>query len=344
MVIKEDVPLSLHCTMRLGGNARYFCEVESEADIDEAAAFAKKNKLKIHVLGGGSNTIFTDDGFKGLIVANRIKKFVHETEKGMMTAVVGAGEEWDDVVKKVIKEGFGDISALSLIPGTVGGAPVQNIGAYGQQISDSIVSVRAYNIKKQKWENILRHSCNFSYRTSRFNQQDKGKFIIATIGMRFIRKKVSGPFYKDVQHYFDTHGISARQVSPADLRKAVISIRRLKLPDPAKVANTGSFFKNPKVSSETYHNLLKHYPDLKSHKTDDGNLKLYAGQLIELAGMKNYHDKKTGISTWKNQALVLVNEEAKTTADLLEFKNKVIMSVHAAFGITLQQEPELIGK
>lgn len=343
MKFEEDVSLAKYSTMRLGGNAKYLCHAKSEDDIEEAVKFAQTHKLKIHVVGGGSNSIFSDQGFDGLIIVNQIPELEFTEDADSTVATVGAGENWDEVVEKTVELGYSDIAALSLIPGSSGAAPVQNIGAYGQQVSDSIISVRAYDLKNKEWSDILQQDCSFSYRTSRFNSEDKDRFIISSIKLRLSRKGVEQPFYADVEKYFNSHGISLNTVTPAQLRKAVIAVRQAKLPDPSTVANTGSFFKNPVVSPETLKNLHKHYPALKAHKTDDGNLKLYAGQLIELAGMKNVHDKETGMATWKNQALVLVNEHAKTTADLLTFKKKVITSVYAAFGITLKQEPEFIG-
>lgn len=342
MVIRENVALAEYVTMQLGGNARYLCIVTSEADIKEALAFSKKHQLKLHVLGGGSNTIFTDNGFDGLVVVNRIPGIIVDKENDGVMLAVGAGEEWDGIVQKSVDLGYVDIAALSLIPGTCGGAPVQNIGAYGQQISDSLISVRAFDIEENEWKTILRKDCNFSYRTSRFNGTDKGRFIITSIKLQLSRKIYEGELYADVECYLLKHGIRASTISPLQLRKAVIAVRRAKLPDPSKIANTGSFFKNPVVSSATFKKLVKEFPFLKSHETDDGKLKLYAGQLIELAGMKDYHDKSTGMATWKNQALVLINEHASHSADLFAFKQKIITSVHATFGITLEQEPELV--
>jgi UDP-N-acetylmuramate dehydrogenase len=342
MVIEENVSLAKYSTMRLGGLARYFVTVSSEADIEAAVSFAKDRDLKIHVLGGGSNTIFTDAGFEGLVIFNKIQGLEISKSEQKVDLSIGAGEEWDEIVSKSVELGYCDIAALSLIPGTVGGAPVQNIGAYGQQISDSIISIRAYDTKTLKWKDILQQSCNFSYRSSRFNKEDKGRYIISFVNMRLSRKIEKGPFYKDVESYCKIHDLPTSNLGPVDLRKAVIAIRQAKLPDPKLVANTGSFFKNPVINESQFKLLLKDYPALKSHKTDDGLLKLYAGQLVELAGFKNYHDKSTGMATWAKQSLVLVNENAKNTADLLNFKNKIISSVEAAFSIRLVQEPELI--
>lgn len=342
MKIQQNISLAGYSTMQLGGDARYLCTVTSEADSKEALAFAEKHQLKLHILGGGSNTIFTDDGFDGLVMVNRIPGIEIDKDKDTTTLTIGAGEEWDDIVKKSVELGYVDIAALSLIPGTCGGAPVQNIGAYGQQLSDAVHSVRVFDLKENAWKTILRKDCNFSYRTSRFNTTDNDRFIITSIKLQLSRKIYEGELYADVERYLLKHGIRPSTISPLQLREAVIAVRRAKLPDPSKIANTGSFFKNPVVSPTTFKKLVKEFPFLKSHETDDGKLKLYAGQLIELAGMKDYHDKTTGMATWKNQALVLVNEHADSASDLFVFKQKVITSVHATFGITLEQEPELV--
>lgn len=342
MQLQQNVSLAEYSTMRLGGHARYACEVSSEVELLDAISFAKEKSLKIHVVGGGSNTIFSDKGFDGLVIVNKITGIEVHSSEDALNINVGAGEVWDKVVELSVQNGFIDIAALSLIPGSSGAAPVQNIGAYGQQVSDSLVSLRAFDLQKGGWKKFLQQDCNFSYRTSRFNSTDKGQFIITSIELRLSRKKINPPFYKDVERYFTTHNISTSSIDAETLRKAIVAIRTHKLPDPSTIANTGSFFKNPLVTQSQFKKLIAHYPLLKAHQTDDGKLKLYAGQLIELAGLKNYHDKETGMATWKNQALVLVNEHAQTTYDLLQFKEKIITSVHAAFGVTLQQEPEFI--
>lgn len=342
MQIQENVSLAKYSTMRLGGNAQHLCVVSNESELEEALQFANEKNLRIHVVGEGSNTIFSDRGFNGLVIVNKIMGVAEKPSGDELDLAVGAGEDWDDLVNRTVELGFNDIAALSKVPGTVGAAPVQNIGAYGQQVSDSIVSVRAFDLSKKAFVEILRASCNFSYRHSRFNQEDKAKFIITQVNLRVSRKQVHPPFYADVEHYFAVHGIAIDSVTPKDLRGAVAEIRGIKLPDPSAIANCGSFFGNPVVSEETFRKLLAEHPTLRVHNTDDGQLKLYAGQLIEIAGMKNYHDKETGMATWKNQSLVLVNESAQTTEDLLKFKQKIVANVQAAFGITLVQEPEFI--
>ena len=343
MKIQKNVALAQYSTMQLGGEAAFLCEVTSEAELETALQFAIEKKLGIHVVGRGSNTIFSDAGFSGLVVVNKIMGVETSTKKDVLSLSAGAGETWDDLVSQVVDLGFGDIAALSAIPGTVGAAPVQNIGAYGQQISDVLISVRAYDKVKKSFVEILRRNCNFTYRHSRFNQKDSGRFIITKVNLQLSRKNIEPPFYRDVEQYFNAHSINPSTVAPKDLRAAVIAIRANKLPDPSTIPNSGSFFGNPVVSKASFQNLQTEHPSLRAHTTDDGQLKLYAGQLIELAGMKNYHDQATGMATWPQQSLVLVNEHAKTTQDLLNFKQKIIANVQATFGITLTQEPELVG-
>jgi UDP-N-acetylmuramate dehydrogenase len=342
MQILQNVSLADYSTMRLGGLAKNFVSVSSEDELMQALDFAAQNNLKTHILGGGSNTIFSDKGFNGLVIQNAVMGIKTLQTKDSLTLTVGAGEKWDDIVALGVDNGYFDIAALSLIPGTVGAAPVQNIGAYGQQVSDAIISVRAYDTVGLGFIEIPQADCGFAYRKSRFNTVDKSRFIITSIKLQLSRKTESAPFYADISNYFETHSIEQSSISPAQLRQAVSTVRVIKLPDPSTVANCGSFFKNPVVSAEEHAALLEKFPDLKSHQTDDGSLKLYAGQLIELCDLKNYHDPKTGMATWKNQALVLVNESAKSTNDLLLFKQFIVNAVEGAFNITLIQEPEFI--
>lgn len=330
--------------MRLGGFARFLIEITSEAELTQALTFAAKENLAIHVTGEGSNTVFGDKGFNGLVIINKISEIQKSLNTETLELTLGAGERWDTIVKLSVTDGFSDIAALSAIPGTVGAAPVQNIGAYGQQISDGLVSIRAFDTKEGAFVKILQKDCNFSYRQSRFNQEDKNRFIITEVTLRLKHKTIEPPFYKDIATYLEDHSIPQKTVSPTQLREAVLHIRKRKLPDPSVVANNGSFFKNPIIPESNFLELQKIYPNLKAHKTDDGALKLYAAQLIELAGLKDYHDSATGMATWKHQALVLINESAQSTADLLVFKEKIVQAVQKNTNITLIQEPELIEK
>lgn len=342
MDIQENISLAKHSTMKLGGKARYFTAVNSEEELVAAINFAEQKGVPVHILGDGSNTIFRQTGFDGLVIKNSITGIEETAKNNALHLKIGGGENWDEIVELSVKRGFSDIAAMSMIPGSCGAAPVQNIGAYGQQISDSLISLRAYDTKASSFVKLSSEQCRFYYRSSRFNGKDKYRFIITSISLKLNQKTANPPFYKDISTYFLDHFIDEKSVTPAQLRLATSSVRAFKLPDPSIVANTGSFFKNPLVSSKKFKQLKKSYPQLKAHETDDGMLKLYGAQLIDLAGMKDYHDEKTGMATWKNQALVMINEHAKTSDDLLTFKRRIIDAVQKRFDVTLEQEPELV--
>lgn len=350
--VQENVSLVQYSTMRLGGSARYLVEIANEDDLLHALEFASEKNLKIHIVGSGSNTIFQDEGFNGLIIVNRILGVTEDNRNACNLLSVGAGENWDDIVARSVELGYADIAALSMIPGTVGAAPVQNIGAYGQQISDSIVSVRAYDISTNDFCEIPQDECEFSYRRSRFNTKDKNRFIITSVKMQLCRKSINPPFYADVEKYFSTQSVNNKGICPNDLRDAIIYIRGVKLPDPSVVANCGSFFKNPVITARDFQDLKQKHPEIATApkgwnqppywELPDNSVKISAGWLVEQAGFNNYNDTETGMATWKNQSLVLINKSAKTSDDLLKFKEKITMSVYKKFSVNLEQEPELI--
>lgn len=343
MQIQQNVPLSQHSTMRLGGMAANLTDVTDRGQVAEAAAWADQHQLPVIMIGIGSNIVWTDLGFPGLVIVNKIKHFdIYNEDDENVYITAGAGEVWDSVVERAVAGGLTGIEALSLIPGTTGATPVQNVGAYGQEISDTLVSVEAFDRQQKQLVTVASADCKFGYRTSRFKTSDKERFLITAITLHLRRGSPQPPFYSSVQTYFDSHQIS--QPSPAQLREAVVAIRTAKLPDPAKVANNGSFFTNPIISKEQFEQLRASHLDLGYHETSDGQIKLSAAELIEQAGFKNMHDAETGMATWPKQALVLINEHAHSTADLLKFKQKIVDKVQAIFGITLRQEPELIGK
>lgn len=235
--------------------------------------------------------------------------------------------------------GLSGIEALSLIPGTVGGAPVQNIGAYGQQLADTFVELEALNLSSLKFETLDKAACQFGYRTSRFKAVQDQEYLISSITLRLSKTTMQPPFYQNLQNYLDQREI--HDYSPQSIRKAVIAIRSSKLPDPAKIANCGSFFKLPVISEEKYEQLRQDYPDLPADRVDDGQLKVRAGWLLENLGLKGYHHPN-GMGTWPDSALVVVNYEAHTSRDLQEFKSLIQDKVKEKFGIELEQEPETI--
>ena len=327
--------------MGLGGTAAYLVEVRSRADVQAAVHWATEHRLPTMMIGGGSNIIWRDEGFAGLVIVNRISGYeLLEEDETNSYLTLGAGENWDSVVARTVEAGLTGIEALSLVPGTAGGTPIQNVGAYGQEISDTLVSVEALDTQTGQLLNIRASDCAFGYRTSRFKTADRGRFYITGLTLHLTKGNPEPPFYSSVQKYFEEHGIT--DYTPARLREAVVAIRSAKLPDPAQIHNTGSFFANPIIDQDQLVGLMGQYESLPHWPLDDGGAKLSAAWLIEQAGFKDYHDEATGMATWPRQPLVFVNEHAKSTADLLTFKQKVVGAVQAKFGITLQQEPELL--
>jgi len=343
MDIIQAASLRNYSTMRLGGTAAYLGDVHNRPEVEAAVQWASQQNLPVMMMGGGSNIVWTDKGYKGLILVNKILRFEQfEEDKENVYITVGAGEPWDNVVARTVELGLTGIEALSLIPGTAGATPIQNVGAYRQEIADTLVSVEAYDLTAKRFTTVAAADCSFGYRTSRFKTSDKGRYLITAITLHLSRGNPLPPFYPAIQDYFDKN--PAIKPSPASLRQAVITIRSAKLPDPAKVANCGSFFANPILANEELQKILSQHRDLNYWQQDDGMYKVAAAWLVEQAGFKAVHDEQTGMATWPSQALVLVNEHAKSTADLLAFKQKIVDSVKSKFGITLQQEPELLGE
>jgi len=340
MNVVENVSLRDYSAMRLGGKARFFGQAASEDELKKLVAWAKKQAVPIIVIGEGSNIVWRDRGFDGLLIANRItgREVLDEDEKSA-TIRVGAGEVWDSIVEWTVRKDLSGIEFLSAIPGLTGAAPVQNIGAYGAEISQTLVELNALDTHSDEFVVIKNQACGFAYRTSRFKTTDKGRFIITSITLKLSKSPPAPPFYESLEKYLAKRKI--KDYTPRAIREAVTAIRAIKLPSPARVANNGSFFTNPIIDKKQFEQLQKNYPDIKGwpHGT---KVKVSAGWLLEEAGFKGVHDQQTGMGTWPAQALVLVNEHAKNTADLLTFKQKIQTKVHQVFGIVLEQEPELL--
>lgn len=328
--------------MRLGGTVSYVLEITSRQELQTALEWADNQKLHTIMIGHGSNIIWRDEGFDGLLLVNKILGYdALERDPGDYYITVGGGERWDNVVERSVSAGLSGIEALSLIPGTMGATPVQNVGAYGQEIADVLVSMEVYDRVEKKFMILSKYECEFGYRTSRFKRKDHGRFFIVTVTLHLVKKNPEPPYYQALDRYFKEAGIST--ITPRVVRDAVIKIRTSKLPDPATVANNGSFFANPIVDEGTFVQLQADNPDIVHWRLEGGEgVKISAAWLIEQVGFKDFHDEETGMATWANQPLVLVNERATSTADLMKFRNKIINAVGQKFGIGLTQEPELL--
>lgn len=335
MDIHTNIPLKNYTTMRLGGPARFMTEVHTPEEVAEVCKKATSQGLKIFILGGGSNVIVPDNGFDGIVVRNRIPGFEVVDEPGRATIKIGAGENWDEVVKRTVDLNLSGIEAMSAIPGTAGAAPVQNVGAYGQEIAETLVSLEAYDILGDSFVTLQNSDCGFSYRHSIFRGAAAGRYVITSITLRLYKTPPQPPFYKAVQDYFDTHAITI--FTPAAIRDAVIAIRTDKLPDPALLPNTGSFFKNAIIEDWQLDELRKEYPDIPTYDLPDGRFKIPTGWLIEQTGLKG----KTlhGMRVHDKNALVLINESAQNYSDLAAARDEIIGAVRDKFHIIIEQEP-----
>ena len=336
MDIHTNIPLKNYTTMQLGGNARFMAEIHQPQDAAEIAESAKKQNLPLFILGDGSNVIAHDEGYNGIVVRNRISGFDIVSDTPTQTTIkIGAGENWDTVVKKTVDMNLSGIEAMSAIPGTSGAAPVQNVGAYGQEVADTLTSLEAYDREAATFVTLKNEDCRFSYRNSIFRSEALGRYIITSITLTLYKAAPQPPFYAAVQTYFDDHSITL--YTPQVIRDAVIAIRAEKLPDPAVTPNTGSFFKNAIIEQWQLNELRKTYPDIPTYDMPDGRFKIPTGWLIEQVGYKG----KTlhGIRVHDKNALVLINESAKTYADLASARDEIIGAVRDTFRITIEQEP-----
>lgn len=336
MDIHTNIPLKNYTTMRLGGPARFMVDVHTKEEVQAAYRNAASQGLPVFTLGGGSNIIIGDAGFDGLVLRMRVPGFnVTVDDLNTTTIRIGAGENWDTVVKRTVEMRLGGIEAMSAIPGTMGAAPVQNIGAYGQEIADMLVELEAYDTADDTFVTLSNEACKFSYRHSIFRGEQAGRYIIVNVTLRLSKNLPQPPFYDSLQKYFDEH--SSTIFTHQAVRDAVIAIRGNKLPNPAEVANSGSFFKNAVVERWQMEELCKEFPDIPSYDMPDGNYKVPTGWLIEQVGLKG---KDIGpMQVYQNNALVLINKRATSYSQLSEAREEISGAVRDKFRIYLEQEP-----
>ena len=336
MEIHTNIPLKNFTTMKLGGNARFMTEVRTPEEVVEAYHNAKSQSLPFFILGGGSNVIAKDEGFAGVVIRMRIPGFdIIADDLNSTTIKIGAGEEWDSVVKRTVGMRLSGIEAMSVIPGTAGAAPVQNIGAYGQEIADTLESLVAYDTQSDSFVTLLNENCEFSYRQSIFRGSQIGRYIIVSITLKLSKNLPQPPFYDALQAYFDQHDIHI--FTQEIVRNAVIDIRTNKLPDPKLLPNVGSFFKNTIVEDWQLTDLRATNPDIPTYDMGDGRFKIPTGWLIEQTGLKG--KVLHGIKIHDKNALVLINESATGYHDLASTRDEIIGAVRDKFKIQIEQEP-----
>ncbi|MBN2350470.1 MAG: UDP-N-acetylmuramate dehydrogenase [Bacteroidales bacterium] len=328
----KDFSLKPYNTFAIDVKSNYFLELNT---VDEIWEFINSEWAGISprlILGGGSNILFTKD-FKGIILHPKIKgiSVINENDKNVWIRA-GAGENWDDFVGYCVDNNFGGLENLSLIPGNVGASPIQNIGAYGVEAKESIESVDIINLTTGEPKTYSNEECKFSYRNSIFKSEINEQFIITHVVFRLSKEHIFTTSYGSIEKELDNYPETTIQ----NIRKAVIAIRRSKLPDPEEFGNAGSFFKNPVVPNEIANSLLKFYPKAPNWKVSENEVKLSAAWLIETS---NYKGKKIGnVSTYKKQPLVIINLGNATGDEILQYSKRIQKTVLNHFAITLETE------
>jgi UDP-N-acetylmuramate dehydrogenase len=338
MQFKEEVPLAPYTTFQIGGPARWFAEAETEADIAAGITFATSRQLPLFILGGGSNLLVSDAGFPGLVLRIALRGIAMEHE----IVSAAAGEDWDALVAYCVNADCAGVECLSGIPGTVGGTPVQNVGAYGQEVSQTIVAVRAFDQNEGNFVDLPATACGFSYRRSIFNTTERGRYVVSRVDYALRRGGKPNVLYADLTRHFRNHPDPAL----ADVREAVRTIRAgkgmLLQPNDPDSRSAGSFFKNPVVPVTLLDSLaLKlgiEKASIPAYPAQEGEVKLSAAWLIDRAGFqKGYVLGNAGIST--RHTLALINRGGATAAEILALRDQLVETIATRFAIRLEPEP-----
>jgi UDP-N-acetylmuramate dehydrogenase len=343
MQFLEQVPLAPYTTFQIGGPARWFAEAASEDDIVAGIAFAGEHRLSLFILGGGSNLLVSDAGFPGLVLRIALKGMTPIYKNDRFIVSAAAGEDWDGLVAYAVAANAAGVECLSGIPGTVGGTPVQNVGAYGQEVSQTIVTVRAFDRKTLQFIDLPASDCGFSYRRSIFNSTERERYVVARVDYALHKDGPASIIYADLARYF-----AARGAPPtlAEVREAVRSIRAQKgmllVNGDADCRSAGSFFKNPVVPVTVLDSLAKELGiekrSIPAYPAQDGEVKLSAAWLIERAGyQRGFVLGNAGISS--RHTLALINRGGASAAEIVTLRDKVKDTIQSRFGIRLEPEP-----
>jgi UDP-N-acetylmuramate dehydrogenase len=344
--VQEQVALAPYTTLRIGGPARFFTEVASETQLLEAIQYARRNQLKVFVLGGGSNLLISDEGFDGLVIRIAIDDAVAATPDGaFVNYIASAGTEWNAFVLHICEQRISGVECLAGIPGSVGGTPVQNVGAYGQEVADTIAAVRAFDLEADDFVTLTHDQCRFAYRGSIFNTTCRNRYIVTTVTFRFDLATRPSLAYADLKRHFADWD-SLTPPTPLNVYHAVRAIRHRKgmliVEGEADCRSAGSFFKNPIVAPSALARIASSLQiaadDVPHWPAADGLIKLPAAWLLEKAGFtKGFTMGRTGISS--RHTLALINRDHATAADIITLRDAIQNEVRNRFGILLEQEP-----
>lgn len=337
-MIQENINLQPHNTFGLESIAKNFATFTTVNELKELLMHNQTVQLELLVLGGGSNILLTKN-FDGLVLKNNligIEVISEDTTHCLVKA--SAGESWHDFVLYAIQYDLGGIENLSLIPGSVGASPMQNIGAYGVEIKDVFHELEALNIETLEIETFNTKGCNFGYRESVFKRTLKGKYVILSMTLRLTKEHQLNTSYGAIENELAEMNITEPTIK--DVSNAVISIRQAKLPDPKKIGNSGSFFKNPVIGKEQFEALKEKFPTVAHYPIDENHIKLAAGWLIDQAGWKGKTIENYGVH--KNQALVLVNYGGAKGQDIYNLSQEILESVKTIYGVELEREVNII--
>jgi UDP-N-acetylmuramate dehydrogenase len=335
MIFQQKQSLKPFNTFGIDAQASFFATFSNE---DELVSLLKKHQSPLLILGGGSNMLLTKD-YEGSVLKNEILgiDIVEENDKSVLVKI-GGGVVWHDLVCWSIDNGFGGIENLSLIPGSVGAAPIQNIGAYGVELKDCFHSLEGIHIESLEKKSFHKEDCQFGYRYSIFKGELKGAYVITSVTLQLSKEAQVNTSYGAIEGELKKRGI--KQASIADVSQAIISIRQSKLPDPKEIGNSGSFFKNPVISNTQFEALQKQHPAIVGYTVSETETKVAAGWLIEQAGWKGYREGDAGVH--HKQALVLVNYDSASGNDIRSLAEKIQHSIKEKFNISLEAEVNYI--
>lgn len=349
--LQEFILLAPYTTLGVGGPARFFCEARSEAEVEQAAEFARQRNLPLFVLGGGSNLLVSDMGFDGVVMRIGATDSKLECREGDSVLLeVGAGENWDDVVLYTVDRGYAGIECLAGIPGDVGGTPVQNVGAYGQEVAETILQVRAYDLETGTFVDLDHEACRFGYRRSLFNTDARGRYIVIAVTYKLRVGDPPALRYADVKRHFAAPMERGEKPTLRQVYDAVRAIREQKGmlvgQGGADGRSAGSFFKNPVIESATLPQIALRancrLEEVPQYPAGDGRVKLAAAWLIEQSGFhKGFAMGRAAISS--RHTLALVNLGGATAAELIALRDAVRSAVETRFGLQLEQEPVMLG-